>query len=310
MPNFLIIGAMKSGTTALYYYLEQHPEIYMSPVKEPNFFACEDERTVRRLPGDPLGVSRAAVTDLKSYRELFDRTAGEKALGEASHSSLYSPKAPANIQRHIPGVKLIAVLRNPVERAYSHFLHSVRTGVERAPDFLRALEEEQRGDRKGELLQDYVGWGLYHGQLRRYYEAFEPSNIRVYLYEDLREAPVRTVRDVFHFLGVDDAFEPDTSLKRNVSGLPRNRLLDRLLRSQHPLKSSLKLCLPGGLRWRTSEILDALKNRNLASPPPLPPETRRYLVDTYREDVARLEGLIGRDLSAWLAYEDTLRASA
>lgn len=143
-------------------------------------------------------------------------------------------------------MKLIAVLRNPVERAYSHFLHSVRTGVERAPDFLRALEEEQRGDRKGELLQDYVGWGLYHGQLRRYYEAFEPSNIRVYLYEDLREAPVRTVRDVFHFLGVDDAFEPDTSLKRNVSGLPRNRLLDRLLRSQHPLKSSLKLCLPGG----------------------------------------------------------------
>lgn len=87
MPNFLIIGAMKSGTTALY-YLEQHPEIYMSPVKEPNFFACEGERAVRRLPGDPVGVSRAAVTDLNSYRELFDRTAGEKAFGEASHSSL------------------------------------------------------------------------------------------------------------------------------------------------------------------------------------------------------------------------------
>lgn len=310
MPNFLIIGAMKSGTTALYYHLEQHPEIYMSPVKEPNFFACEGERTMTRLPGDPIGVSRASVTDVESYRELFAKASGEKALGEASHSSLYSPKAPTNIQRHIPGAKMIVILRNPAERAYSHFLHSVRTGVEHTTDFARALEEEHSGEREGRHLQDYVGWGLYHAQLQRYYEMFEASNIRVYLHEDLKDAPRETVRDVFRFLEVDDAFVPDTSLKRNISGDPRNRVLDRLLRGQHPLKSALKLRLPARMRWRASEVVDALKTRNLALPPPMPPEARHHLVEVYREDIGRLQALIGRDLSAWVEQDASTRMSA
>ena len=130
MPNFLIIGAMKSGTTALYYYLEQHPQVYMSPVKEPNFF-CSEENS----DGD-------FATRLGAYQDLFRDVSGEKAIGEASHCYLYEPEAAARIQEYITDAKLIAVLRDPVDRAYSHFLHMVRNGSEPLTDFALALREE------------------------------------------------------------------------------------------------------------------------------------------------------------------------
>src|SRR3712207_6354190 len=146
MPNFLIIGAMKSGTTALYYYLEQHPEIYMSPVKEPNFFSSQEQEN-----------AADAVTDIGTYQHLFRGVSGEKAIGEASHSYLYEPGAAAEIRRYLPEAKLIAILRNPIDRAYSHFLHMVRSGTEPLDDFAQALQEEVVGIRKERTFQDYIG---------------------------------------------------------------------------------------------------------------------------------------------------------
>ncbi|MBA2441529.1 MAG: sulfotransferase [Rubrobacter sp.] len=300
MPNFLILGAMKAGTTALYYYLEQHPQVYMSPVKEPNFFAFEGEEMPSRLPGDPKGVSRASISDLETYRSLFSKATDERALGEASHSYLYVPKAVERIRYHVPDAKMIAILRNPVERAYSHFLHSVRTGAERVTDFAEALREEESGARSGPDFKDYVGRGFYRAQLERYYGAFDGSQIQAYLYEDLNTSPLEMLRDIFQFLKVDKTFVPDISLRRNVSGVPRNKVLDRFLRGQHPAKNALKLYLPGGLRWRLSRGADILKTRNLAKPPQLRADVRQHLVEVYREDVSMLQNLIGRDLSGWL----------
>ena len=150
MPNFLIIGAMKSGTTALYYYLEQHPDIYMSPVKEPNFFSSHKQEN-----------AADTVTEFGIYRQLFSGGSGKKAIGEASHSYLYEPGAAAEIRRYIPEAKLIAILRNPIERAYSHFLHMVRSGTEPLDDFARALQEDVVGIHKERAFQDYIGRGLY-----------------------------------------------------------------------------------------------------------------------------------------------------
>ena len=300
MPNFLIIGAMKSGTTALYYYLEQHPQIYMSPVKEPNFFAFEGERMDARLPGDPKGINRSSVTDIEEYRLLFSRASDEKALGEASHWYLYSSKAVERISYYTPDIRIIAVLRNPVERAYSHFLHSFRTQTEPLDNFARALEEEERGLRNQAHSEDYVGRGFYSRQLKRYYETFDPSQIRVYLQEDLNTAPVETLQDIFRFLEVDKTFVPHISLKHNVSGLPKSKLLDNLLRRPHAIKRTLKLYMPAGMKRRLSRTFDALKTRNLAAPPPLNPEVRRQLIEVYREDILELQNLIGRDLSRWL----------
>jgi hypothetical protein len=300
MPNFLIIGAMKSGTTALYYYLEQHPQVYMSPVKEPNFFAFEGEELGARWPGDQKGINDASITDIKSYRALYARATDEKALGEASHWYLYRPRALERIKHYVPDAKMIAILRNPVERAYSHFLHSVRTGTEPLTDFAEALQEEASGARKASQREDYFDRGLYAGQVQRYFDAFGRDQVKVYLHEDLSSSPHETMKDTFQFLEVDDSFVPDVSLKRNVSGFPKNKTLDRYLRRPHPVKRALKLYLPVPARRRLSVAFDAVKTSNLTRPPKLQPEVRHQLTEAYREDVLKLQELLDRDLSAWL----------
>src|SRR5918998_2242905 len=126
MPNFLLIGAMKAGTTAFYQLLDKHPQVYMSPNKEPNFFAFEGEKLDFRAPSDIEGLNRHAVTEIEEYQALFDGVSGEKAIGEASHWYMYKPEASGRIKHHLPEAKLIAVLRDPAERAYSEFLHFVR----------------------------------------------------------------------------------------------------------------------------------------------------------------------------------------
>ena len=289
MPNFLIIGAMKSGTTALYYYLEQHPEIYMSPVKEPNFFSSQEQEN-----------AADAVTNIGAYQQLFRGASGKKAIGEASHSYLYDPGAAAEIRRYVPEAKLIAILRNPIDRAYSHFLHMVRSGTEPLDDFAQALQEEGAGIHKGRTFQDYIRRGLYYDQLKRYFGMFPREQVRVYLYEDLSEAPISTVQDAFRFLKVNDSFVPDVSLRRNVSGHPKYKTLDGLLRRQSRIKHAAKIYLPARMRWRLSKAFDDLKTRNLVEPPPLQTEVRRRLISVNREDILKLQDLIHRDLSGWL----------
>jgi hypothetical protein len=289
MPNFLIIGAMKSGTTALYYYLEQHPEIYMSPVKEPNFFSSQEQEN-----------AADAVTNIGTYQDLFRGGSGKKALGEASHSYLYEPRAAAEIKRYVPEAKLIAILRNPIDRAYSHFLHMVRSGTEPLDDFAQALREEEVRIHKERTFQDYIGRGLYYNQLKRYFRTFPQEQVRVYLYEDLSGAPISTVQDAFRFLKVDDSFVPDVSLRRNVSGQPKYKTLDGLLRRQSRIKHAAKIYLPARMRWRLSKTFDDLKTRNLAEPPPVQSKVRRHLIGVYREDILKVQELIHRDLSGWL----------
>ena len=290
MPNFLIIGAMKSGTTALYYYCEQHPQIYMSPVKEPNFFCS----------GGQESWASESVTRIESYKYLFKGVSDEKAAGEASHCYLYEPQAVTRIQQHLPDAKLVAILRNPVDRAYSHFLHMVRNGTEPLTDFAQALREEETGAYQNRSIQDYVGRGRYYAQLKRYFDAFDRKQLRVYLYEDLTDAPIDTLQDTFRFLGVDGSFIPDVSLRRNVSGHPKCKTLDKVLSRPSFVKDALKVYLPARLRWRLSKAFDNLKTRNLVGPPAVQPEIRRQLVEVYREDIARVQELIQRDLSGWL----------
>ena len=290
MPNFLIIGAMKSGTTALYYYLEQHPQIYMSPVKEPNFFCS----------GGQEGSDSESVTRIEAYQYLFKGVSDEKAIGEASHCYLYEPQAVALIQQHLPDAKLLAILRNPVDRAYSHFLHMVRTGTEPLTDFSQAVWEEAEGAYQKRNREDYVGRGRYYEQLKRYFDAFGRKQIKVHLYEDLSNTPIATLQDTFRFLEVDDSFVPDVSLRRNVSGYPKYKALDGFLRRPSSIKGALKVYLPARLRWRLSKAFDDLKTRNLVEPPAVQPEVRRQLVGVYREDILKVQELIQRDLSGWL----------
>lgn len=305
MPDFLIIGAAKCGTTALYHYLKQHPEVYMSPEKEPRFFALEGEKPDFRGPADDRGINRCRFTDIESYRELFRGVSGEKAAGEASTLYLYSPKAPERISHHVPDAKLIAVLRNPADRAYSAFLFMARDSREPLSDFDRALAEEERriAENWGPEYH-YRLRGLYHSQLKRYYDRFDRGQIKVYLYDELNSNPEGVVRDIFRFLGVDDEFEPDMASRHNVSGVPQSRVLQSVylsLRRSSPAKSALKALIPEKPRREMyRRVLEGVQSRNLAKAPPLSPETRQALIEVYRKDIIETQELIGRDLSGWL----------
>lgn len=299
MPNFLIIGAGRSGTTSLYRYVRQHPEVYMSPVKEPNFFSWDGVSPIFRGPGDRLHLS--LVRDIQHYRKLFEGATNEKALGEASPSYLYRARAIERIKHHIPNARLIAILRHPAERAYSQYLGMAACGREQLsfPQAIRAEEDRIRRNWEGDW--HYVRPGFYAAQLKRYYQVFDRKQIRVYLYEDLKSEPVRLMQDVFSFLGVDDTFIPDTSIRHNPSGIPKNKVLSAFLvfLGRNPIRPLLKPFFPARLRERINDHVAGFFARNLVKPP-LPLPIRTQLVEVYREDILRLQELISRDLSKWL----------
>lgn len=314
LPNFLIIGAMRAGTTSLHQYLAQHPQIYMSRIKEPNFFALEGEAPEALVYDGPFGKTELAnfsITSLADYEALFEDATSETAIGEASTLYLYSPRAVERIRHYVPAMKLIAILRNPVERAYSHFFANVMRGREPLTDFAEALRaEEERNLSNWGPRCHYKQRSFYYAQLRRYLDVFDESQLKAYLYDDLVADPVGLVRSVFGFLGVDPTFAADVSLRHNKSGLPKSTRLHRFLTRRNPVKSAFGRLLPN-MRKRASmrhTISTRLIGTNLAKPP-IPPEVSRQLIDTFREDVLKVQDLIGRDLSAWLEVPHSRRLS-
>jgi len=307
MPNFLIIGAARSGTTALWEYLNEHPQVYLCTPKHTRFFA-----SMGRIPdfGGPtppgLGsrsTKRApyAITDIEDYRALFEGANGETALGEASHSYLYTQGTPERVRKYLPDARLIAVLRDPVERAYSHFCFMVQNGREPAADFMQAIEEEEAGLRDDWWPTfQYLRVGFYYAQLRPYFDLFDPGQIRVYLQEDLRYDTLGVVQDVFRFLDVDDTFIPDVARRHNGSGIPKYQTVEALLGRPNLLKRVLRSYLPEEQRALISNKVAKFRTRNLVRPPRLPQATRELLVERYREDALGLQDLIKRDLSAWM----------
>ncbi|NEQ36351.1 MAG: sulfotransferase [Okeania sp. SIO3I5] len=300
MPNFLLIGAAKAGTTSLFYYLRQHPQIYMPSgyQKEPEFFALEGEKLEY---SGPNGIYRKKnrITDINSYRSLFDAVTTEKAIGEASTVYIYSKKVPEKIRHYIPDAKIIAILRDPAERAFSHYLFWSSQGFEPHTDynFAKALEVENKRIQEGWSDNwHYVQRGFYYQQLRRYYEIFTPQQIKVYLYEDLLADKTTLSQDIFRFLEVDDRFVPDFQRSFKQTTVPKNRNLNILLNRPNPLKAIAKQLIPTSIR---KKIGDSLKEKNQGKPK-LSPKIRQQLIAVYREDILQLQDLIGKDLSSWL----------
>ncbi len=294
LPNFIIIGAAKSGTTALYHYLKQHPQIYLSPIKETEFFAFEGEELNFYGPGD---LPRATITNFADYQAQFQGVTDEIAIGEASPVYIYSSKAPERIKNYLPDVKLIAILREPVERAYSQYLMFIRDQRETLMDFAQAVKQEETRQQKGWAWGwRYLELGFYYTQLKRYFDIFERQQIKVYLYDDLRDNPLKVIEDICGFLNVDTNFSPDMSFKPNISGVPDNKLLHDFLRKPNAVKDLLKPLLPAKLR---KSMRLNLQNSNL-SKPKLEPEVKEQLSPLFRKDILQLQDLIHRDLSGWL----------
>jgi hypothetical protein len=294
LPNFLVIGAAKSGTTSLYHYLGQHPEVFMSPVKEPRFLALENGVHAFAGPNDDY-VLRDSCLTFESYAALFEGARDEQAVGEASTIYLDSGSAPDNIQRRLPDVRLIAILRDPAERAYSAFLNQVRLGTEPEVDFARALALEPERCAAGWFhFWRYRERGFYYRHLVRYYQRFAADRIHVCLYEDLQRDPRSLLSDLFRFLGVNPSFTPAMQHHHNTSTGP-SAAWRRRIPGRTSIERNLKAMLPERLFRGLGRVLRTPGT----APPALDPGLRADLVAAYRDDITALEQLIGRDLSAW-----------
>jgi hypothetical protein len=253
LPNFLIIGAARCGTTTLYSHLQRHPDIYLPAQKrpEPHFFYKSAEYS--------RGIDYYE-------RRYFSAWQGEKGVGEASTSYLYGPDVPRRVQSSLPGVKLICSLRNPVDRAFSSYRHTVASGIETLP-FAEAIARE---DERAAAFADtamrelapyaYVGRGLYYRQLMRWFSQFDRAKIKVVIFDDLITDPHSTFAGIARFLGV----APD--------GLPRREV------------EAENRSVPAGVRMAM--------------------ETRRALVLKFSDDVEALGDLLGRDFTHWLGISD------
>ncbi len=296
LPNFVVIGAAKGGTTSLHRYLSAHPDVYMSPVKEPSFFAYEGHALDFRGPKDQLlGAPSYAVTTLPAYEALFAARTTERAIGEASPFYLCIDGVAERMAQRIPDAKLIAVLRDPAERAFSNYVMFLRDRRETL-SFRRALAEcEAR--RRAHWAQgwQYVDMGFYARQLRRFYAVYPAAQIKVCFYEDLDRDPRGFVRDVLSFLGVDPTFTPNVSERLNVSAVKRRRL-DRLVNRTNPLRSAARVVLPASVRGAVATYLRGKIHHR----PQLAPRDRAFLIDVYRDDILELQHMTGRDLTAWL----------
>jgi hypothetical protein len=292
LPDFLVIGAYKAGTTSLHEYLRSHPQIFVPERKEPSFFAFDqvgDPEAERRL--NP--VWSMAIHDLATYEELFAPARPDQVVGEVSPEYLKNHAAPAAIAARLDEVKLVALLRDPAERAYSDFLMYTRDGQEDTEDFAVALDRQDERRAAGMATGQYVVTGFYGEQLSRYYARFPPDRIKVVLSEDLRADRDGVLADVFAFLGVNPSFRVAAE-ELNRSGVPVNGAV----RAAYVVRRRLAPLLGSVVPQRMKRRVDALLQQGLERPDP-PPEPMARLRDIYRDDIAVLERLIGRDLSAW-----------
>lgn len=294
-PTFLIIGAARAGTTALYDLLQQHPQISMSTIKEPNFFAFEGEPLDWCGPGNDFVNN--SISSWNDYSSLFEMKPGAIACGEASPLYLWAPHAAKRIKARLPDVKLIAVLRNPIDQAFSHYLYARAQMIEPIRDFSAALEAEpQRLAARWQPLFQYSDFPRYATQLRRYCDEFSADQIQLFLYEDFRENPKAMLRKIFAFIGVDASFEPNVTVETNLGGQPRHAWLQRLVMRPNFVASLSAMVVPMSARRK---IRDRVSRRNLARDH-MPEDARVRLQGLLKEDILQLQDMIGRDLSHWL----------
>lgn len=295
LPSFVVIGAYKSGTTALYRYFNQHPDVYMSPIKETNFFALEGTTPNYCGPGDAQApTNRLSITHIDDYRAQFDGVSTERAIGEASPMYLYCPEAAERIHHYLPQARLIVILRQPAARAFSNFLHLVRDGRERTQDFSKVwAQEPKRIQANWAPIWHIRQHGFYYQQLKRYFALFNQEHIKVILHEDLVKSPEQTLARLFDYIGVDTSFQVDFSRRPNQSGIPKNKIARGLARRLLvvPLRATgNQTCMEWG---------ESISNYFLYKPE-MTTEQKQAITQFYRDDILKLQSMINRDLSHWL----------
>jgi hypothetical protein len=302
-PDFILVGAPKAGTTALHSALAQHPEVFTTTPKEPKYWLCGDAPPPHWTgPGDAHSQQEWGWRR-RDYDALFRPAAESQVRGESTPFYLWSRPAHRRIAEHLPDVKLIAVVRDPIDRAYSNWMHLWSDGLERESSFERAFAQQPaRVDAGWAPFWRYKDLGLYGEQLAHLYRYVDRERVLVVRYRDIVEEPARTVDEVCRFLGISES---------HVSSIPRD--------------NSRAYAVPG---WRTAafgpvvragawlgqfappEVWRAASGPVIAQlssgdahRPKLGPEVRARLLPHFAEDIGLLGELTGEDFSLWLSEE-------
>ncbi|HUR15861.1 MAG TPA: sulfotransferase [Candidatus Limnocylindrales bacterium] len=310
-PDVFIVGAPKTGTTSLYEYLQEHPDVFMSPVKEPSYFSPDVRvRPARRY-------QYRYPEDQAKYDELFADARDEKRLGEASTTYLMSVGAPGRIHEYSPDARIIAMVRNPVDLVYSLHNERVSNGLEWMTDFEQAMAADEARRRGEDLPHNLEGFGVayrdnaYLGeQLQRWLDEFGPDRVHVILFDEFAKDTPGHYRRVLEFLDVDPDFQPASFAVHNVSHRRRGGIVQGLFANPVGRFVSRKL-LPKVLgQARTARNLRRVRQsplmRRKHERQPLRPELRKQLQDEFTPDVELLGRLLGRDLrSLWFGERET-----
>ena len=297
LPNFLIVGAAKCGTSSLHNYLNQHPDIFMPTftdeglkVKEPRFLI--KEKVKERLP--------KGVWNYEDYKSLFDNVTNEIAIGESTVLYLYYyNEAIKNIKKYLgEDVKIIIMLRNPIDRAYSAYSFSSRTHQENQ-DFKEALMNAQRRFDKDNTLSPmilYKELGLYYKMVKAYMESFK--DVHIVLYDDFILQTDLEVRKVFDFLNITITNDINTNKVINSGGKKwDSRVMKNLLMGEGGIKKILRIFLSKRVRVN---IKKRLINISTSKADKINKSIKKELLDYYQKDIQLLEKLINKDLSKWI----------
>ena len=282
--DFFIVGAPKSGTTSLYHYLNQHQDICMSLIKEPNYFSSEE------LNDQGLYYKAKVISKLESYHKIFIQEKDHQLLGEASVSYLFYQNVPLKIYKYNPTAKIIILLRNPIERAHSHYLMDYRLGHTKIS--LDAILNDSSVKDHALLYQQYIELGFYYNQVKRYVDVFGHDNVCVMLYDQLKENNEELTNNIIRFLNVDLNHGINFKTPYNRSKSSTNKIIQNLY-SLTFIRKSVSFLFPNSIISYINKIFFNNKENSLST------RLEDKLYNLYSEDILLLEKMLKIDLSSW-----------
>jgi hypothetical protein len=284
--DFFIVGAPKSGTTSLYHYLSEHPQVEMSSQKEPNYFSD------KAIHNQGIYYVKNRVNTLDKYESLFAQKESV-VYGECSVSYLFYENVAEDIKKHNPNAKIIIMLRNPIERAFSHYLMDYRLGLI-SDSFENIITKKSKHKNAHLFYQQYIKVSKYAKQIQRYLDFFEKENILFVDYEDFKKNGSEIVFQVYDFLNISTEFGANINTKYNAFKMPKNNGI-RFIYSFVFLRKILTYLLPKYLVNNISVFLFKVDRK-----PKLSMETRSLLTKIFKDDIKKLEEILSNDYLKWI----------
>lgn len=299
-PNFLVVGTPKGGTSSLYRYLKVHPEIYLPEQKELHFFSCAELYKNINGPGDKIALINV-IQSWGEYLTLYKNITTEKAAGDVSPSYLYySKESILKINGLLDSnLKIIIMLRDPIERAFSNFLHQKRLMHEKL-DFNEVIKiEEERIEKGYGDFWRYLGHSLYSENCMDYINAFGSTNVKIVLFEDFVSQPHETIKSIFEFLEVDGNFTPNNlNTIYNKGGVYTSNVLTKFLLKPTVMKEEIKRLVGNKIREQYKMYKNKILLKNRKEKPAISEESIKYLQSYFFDDVKKLKEM-GLDITLW-----------